>query len=109
MNNELNYSKSLEVAEPIKKIIEIVRTLDVEYLTKAVEGMKENHSMRDSAMILNPSPFTANEQQELNAAKIKGIELLIALAENQNDILDREIKLAKAKSQAGHLAQMFGL
>lgn len=106
---DLTYEKSLEAAKPVKEMAELARTLDVEYLTDALNAMKENHSFRDSAMILNPNPHTAIEQQELNAAKIEGLELMLKLAKNQEKILSLTVKLEGAKRNSQELAKMFGL
>lgn len=105
----LTYEESVEAARPIKAIAELSRTLNVEYLRECVSQMKDGHSFRESAMILNSSPFTAIEQGDLEAAKIKGLELMIELAENQNEILKKTIQLSKAKNNSAELSRMFGL
>ena len=107
--SELSHEQTVEAAKPIKEIAELARKLDVEYLTKCVEEMKKNHSFRDAAMVLNPNPHIAIESQDLDAAKIKGLELMIGLAKNQKDILDATIKLHMAKENSNQLAKMFGL
>lgn len=105
---ELSYEESVEAAKPIRKMAETARELNVEYLTQAVADMKKNHSLRDAAMILNPNPHTAIEQSNLEAAKIKGLELMLELAKNQNEIFDLTIKLNVAKSRSDDLSKFFG-
>ena len=106
---ELTKEQSIESAKPIKEMAELARKLDVEYLTECVKQMKEQHSFRESAMVLNPNPFTAMEHGDLEAAKIKGLELMIALAENQNIIFEKTVALQRAKMQSNDLSKMFGL
>lgn len=108
MKRKLSHAESVVAAEPIKQIAELARTLDIEYLTAALKEMKDNHALRDSAMILNPSPHTALQQQYLNSAKIKGLELMLELAKNQNDIFNCTLQLESAKRQSSYLSSIFG-
>ena len=107
--SKLTYQESVEAAKPIKEMAELARTLNVEYLTECLEQMKSNHSLRDSAMILSPSPFTVMEKQDLDKAKIRGLELMIQLAKNQNEIFEATVNLAKAKGNENRLASIFGI
>lgn len=100
--------KSVEAARPIKIMNDAAMELDVEYLTEALKEMRENHSMRDSMAVLNPSPFTHNEQQDLNEAKLEQLELMLKLAKNVSLIKELTIKLHKAKTNANDLNKMFG-
>ena len=106
---ELSYEQSIEAAKPIKEMAELARTLNIEYLTKCVEKMKEQHSFRESAMILSPSPFTVMEQNDLDRAKLKGLELMLELAKNQEQILELTINLQKAKGHVNQMNRIFGM
>jgi hypothetical protein len=106
---KFTYEQSVEAAKPIKKMNDAAMELDVEYLTEALKEMRENHSMRDSMAVLNPSPFTHNEQQDLNEAKLEQLELMLKLAKNVNQIKELTIKLHQAKGNANQLSRMFGL
>lgn len=105
---KFTHKQSVEAAQPVKKINDAVAELNIEYLSDALKDMKENHSMRDSAAILNPSPFTHNEQQDLNAAKLEQLELMIKLAKNSNKIKELTVKLNMAKQSASDLSRIFG-
>lgn len=105
---ELSYEKSLEAAAPLKQMMDIAATLDVEYLTQALEEMRKRHSFLDSAIVLNPSPMTAIEQQDLSAAKIDQLDLMLKLASNHKRIVDLSIKLGHAKVRSNQLRSMFG-
>lgn len=105
--SEINYEKSLIEAEIIKKINSSIVDLDTEYLTEALTRMKDAHSFRESAAILNPSPHTHHENQALNAAKLKQLELLIELALNAKTIIDCEKKLRNAKDNSDKLKKLF--
>ena len=107
--SKLSYEETVEAAKPIKEMAELARTLNVDYLTECLEQMKSQHSFRDSAMILSPSPFTVMEQQDLDKAKIKGLDLMLQLAKNQNEIFEATVRLARAKGSADKLAGIFGM
>ena len=109
MNQEMNYETTVEKAKPIKEMAEISRTLDVEYLEECLKQMKDAHSYRESASILDPRPQTVFERQDLERAKIKGLELMIALSKNQTEIFDATIKLGKAEANSHKLERFFGL
>jgi hypothetical protein len=102
------YERSVEAARPVKAMNDLAEQLDVEYLTGALEEMKKNHSMRDSIMILNPSPFTHTEQQELDAAKLEQLDLMLKLSKNVNRIKELTLKLYTAKGRVNDLSKMFG-
>ena len=59
--------------------------------------------------VMNPSPFTHNEQQDLNEAKLEQIELMIKLAKNVTKIKELTIKLHEAKANSSEMGKMFGL
>ena len=99
--------KILKQSKFIKEINELIAKLDIKYLKEVSERMIENHSMRESAAILNPSPFTHNEQQDLNASKLKQLDLMIGLAKNFNKIKELTIKLYKTKESIKSLANLF--
>lgn len=105
---ELTYEQSVEAAKPIKQMAELARTLNVEYLERAVLDMKKNHSMREAAMVMNPNPHTAIEVSDLEAEKLKGLELMLELARNQDRIFDLTVKLEKAKMNSRKLSDFFG-
>lgn len=108
MSKELSHEASLEQAAIIRMVMTNVKMLDVEYLTLALSDMRKNHSMRKSAMVLNPSPLTAIEQSELEEAKLKQLELMLALAVNLLNIAEKQVKLQAAKSSSNDLARFFG-
>lgn len=81
--------------------------VDVDYLEQCLEEMKENHSTRDAMAIMNPSPFTHHEQQELNQAKLEQLELMIKLSKNCRNIMELQIKLQQAKKSVNELSQFF--
>src|ERR1035437_785454 len=94
---ELSEENSAEQAPIIGQINSLSRELDVEYLTMALADMRDKHSFRESAAVLSPSPFTHNEQQDLNAAKLEQLSLMLQLAKNSNKIIECTVNLAKAK------------
>lgn len=89
----MSYEQSVVEAKKIKKLQEIAIQLDVEFLKTALVDMRSQHSHRDAMAILNPNPFTHNAKQDLDAAKIKQLELYIELAENTKEIIDKEIEV----------------
>jgi hypothetical protein len=105
--NNLTYEKSLEAAKVIKEMNLLALQLDIDYLTKALEEMQENHSRRDSMAVLNPNPFSHFEKQDLYAAKLKQLELMIELSKNTQVIIECEKKLVAAKSNESNLNQLF--
>ena len=106
---ELTYEQSVEAAKPVKEINDLAFTLNVDYLTQALEGMRENHSLRDSMMILNPSPFTHSAQQDLNEAKLDQLELMLKLAINAQKIKELTFDLSDAQLNSRKLGAMFGI
>jgi len=106
---ELSFEKSLEEAKTIRQISFLSLQLDIEYLTEALKQMKEQHSFRDSAMILNPHPHVHNEMQDLTAAKIRQLELFIEIAKYSHTIQECETKLIKAKESDSELSKIFGV
>lgn len=104
---ELSNEKSVQAAIPIKKMQETAIELDIEYLTGALEEMRKNHSFRESAAILNPNPQIHHEQQELNAAKLEQLDLMLRLAKNVNVIKELSLNLIIAKGQSNELKKMF--
>jgi hypothetical protein len=105
---EYTVEKSQEEADKIKHIQMILMTLDAEYLESALKDMRENHSMRESMAVMNPNPFTHNEQQDLNAAKQDQIELILKLKKNILNIAKCQGELKKAKGSANEMNKFFG-
>ncbi len=105
---EFTLEQSEKAAIPIKKMNDLAQELDIEYLSSALKSMRENHLLRDSAAVLNPDPFTHNEKQDLNAAKLDQLELMLKLANNVALIKELSIKLHKAKGNVNDLNWLFG-
>lgn len=105
---EFSLEKSIEAAKPVGQINKLAFTLDVGYLTKALREMKKNHEWRESAAILNPNPFTHNEKQDLEAAKLKQLELMLELAKNAKNIATLTGKLNLAILKEEELKEVFG-
>jgi len=108
-SEQLTYEKSLEAAKPVKAMAELARTLDMEYLKEVLVGLKEQHSFRECASILNPNRFTVQQQLDLDLTKIKGLELMLKLAENQHEIFEKTVALVKAEQNAQKLGSIFGM
>lgn len=106
---EITLEKSIEQAEIIKRVQEAMKEFDVEYLEAAYEKMKENHSHRESAMILDPNPHTALQRSDLEAIKLKQMRYYLDAAKNLNNIIKAEVDLALAKRQSETIGKMFGL
>ncbi len=102
-----SYENTVEAAIPVKIIMDAVQRLDVEYLQAALKDMRANHSMRESAAVLNPNPFTHNEQQDLNEAKLTQLDLMLQLAENTQRIKEATLKLNGAKQSVNQMNQLF--
>jgi hypothetical protein len=105
---EYTMEKSKEEAAKLKSIQETLMTLDEEYLESALKDMRENHDMRDSMAILNPNPFSHNEQQDLNEAKLEQINLILKLKNNMLTIATCQGKLMRAKGHENEMKNMFG-
>lgn len=105
---EKTYENSVKAAEPIKKIMEAAQELDIEYLEMALKEMKESHDTRDAMMILNPNPMVHMESQELNAAKLEQLELMIKLGKNVQVIKEKTIGLEIAKNRSNEMSKLFG-
>lgn len=105
----LTLDKSVEASIPLREMSLLSLQLDAEYLKEALKQMKEAHSFRDAAAILNPNPFTHNQQQDLNAAKMKQLDLFLQLAENTKNIMKCTQALATANQNSSQLNQFFGL
>ena len=106
---EKNYENSVEASIPIKKIMDAAQELDIEYLESALKDMWDNHHRRDSMAVLNPNPFTHNEKQELNAAKLRQLELMIELGKNVQSIKEKTLNLYQAEQNSSDLGKLFGL
>ena len=106
---ELSYEQSQEQAVHLKTIQAALMKMDVTYLEEAFKQMEEQHSMRASAMILDPNPFTALERNDLEAAKLKQLELYLEAAKNLQEIANAELKVMQAKAHSQDLGKMFGL
>jgi hypothetical protein len=107
--SNLSFEKSTEAAKPVKEINELALELDTEYLWTAYEEMQDKHLRSESAAVLDPHPFTHNERQEVNAAKLHQLKLIIQLGENAKVILEKTIALQKAEKQTGELEKIFGI
>lgn len=107
MAQKLSKDKSQEQALIIMQINPLIMSLDVDYLTETLKQMEENHSMRESASILDPDPFTHNEKQDLNKAKLEQLNLMLKLAKNVINIKELTIKLANANNSVSKLKDMF--
>lgn len=101
--------RSVHAAIPLRVMSEQCLLLDVEYLTDALKALKEQHNFRDSAAILSPSPLTHNDRQELDAAKIKQLELFLELAGQLKEIIRLQNNLSKVTENEAMLKSMFGL
>lgn len=99
---------SEEAAKPIIEIMKHVLELDIEYLSQALKDMKKHTSMRESMAVMNPNPMTHNENQSVDRAKQRQLELMLELAKNAQNIMDSERKLIKARTQSNELGQLFG-
>lgn len=99
--------ETLTLAHQIKGIQDIIKEIDVDYLTKALEEMRANHSKKDAMMVLNPSPFTATHQSDLEAAKLKQLALYLECATNLNTIREAEDKLKTAQANTAEIAKLF--
>jgi hypothetical protein len=106
---ELTYEQSVEAAIPVAHINDLAFTLNVDYLEQALKEMRQNHSLRESAAVLNPSPFTHNQQQDLNQAKIDQLSLMLKLAKNAHKIKELTFKLHDASLNSQKLGAMFGI
>ncbi len=104
---KLTIKDSADKSAPLQAMNQLAKQLDVEYLSEALKQMREVHSWRDSAAVLNPSPFTHNEQQDLNAAKQEQLSLFIQLAKNLQLIKELTNKLDAAKENVNGLKQLF--
>jgi len=102
-----SYKQSLEASKPVAEINQLAFTLNIEYLEGALKELTQVINMRDSAAVLNPSPFTHNEQQDLNRAKNEQLRLMIELAKNAQNIKDLTIKLGKARANIKKLNNFF--
>src|SRR4051812_48555 len=109
MTDAESRQKAEEQAVPIRFIMEIVEQLDTDYLSDALKRMKSNHSFRDAAAVLSPSPFTHTESQDLDAAKLRQLELMLLLAENANKIKALNLKLQAERSNIDKLNNIFGI
>lgn len=108
MEQLLSKEKSEHEAEILKSIQEKVAMLDSEYLESALKEMRETHSMRDAMAVLNPNPFTHNEQQDLNEAKLDLFELILKMKEGMVKVSICHVKLMRAKGQEKEMGNMFG-
>lgn len=106
---EYTLEKSQEEAEKLKQLQFFAFMIDDEYLKSALKEMRKAHSMRDSMAILNPNPFSHNEQQDLNEAKLNQLELIIKLKENIVTIKDLSDKLGVAKKHENEMKNFFGV
>ena len=104
---KLSKENSEKAAKPVRKMMEIAWELDITYLSLALEDMRKNHNFKDAAAILNPNIFSHFEMQELEAAKLEQLELMIKLAQNARRILELELKHKQAKDHAKEMGLMF--
>ena len=102
-----SYENTVEAAIPVKIIMDAAQQLDVEYLRSALNDMRANHSMRESAAVLNPNPFINKEQQDLNEAKLTQLDLMLQLAENTQRIKEATLKLNGAKQSVNQMNKLF--
>lgn len=107
MEKKLSFENSTEQAVYIVEVMQALSKLDLPYLERALAGMKETHSWRDSAAVLNPNPLLHNEQQELNAAKLQQLELLLKMFKTSKIIQEKKEALDKAKRHVSSLEDMF--
>jgi len=105
---KLSYKNSEKAAKPIQKMMKLALKLDIDYLSLALKKMREDHNMREAALILNPHPFH-NESQNLNSAKLYQLNLLIEIGQNANRILELEASLKGAKINEQDLNEMFNI
>jgi hypothetical protein len=106
---KLSIEKSTEQAKIIRSLSFFALQLDGEYLKAALKEMKDLHSFKHSAMALNPSPFAAKAKNDLEAAKLDQLEMMIDLANNAKTIIDCEAMLIKAKESESELSKIFGI
>jgi|ERR1035437_7709929 hypothetical protein len=100
--------KSKREAAILKSIQEKVVMLDSEYLEFALKEMREAHSDRESMAVLNPNPFTHNEQQDLNEAKLELFALILKMKGAIQNVEDCHVKLMKAKGHEKEMGSIFG-
>jgi hypothetical protein len=104
---EVSLEKSTEEAYRIDLINRLLPGLDLIYLRAAYKTLRESHSRNDSMSILNPRPFLHNPMQELEAAKLKQLDLLIQLAENSQAIMKAESNVKDQTQVESELSKFF--
>lgn len=104
---KLSEEESKKASVPVGIINRLSAQLNLPYLKKCLKEMKEQHSWRDRAMVLNPNPMSHMEKQDLESAKIKQLELIINLGENAQEILNCEKEYINSKKNAKFFSNFF--
>lgn len=99
--------KSEEQAEILKRLQSVLLELDAEYLEGALEQMTANHSLRESAMVLDPNPHTAVERSELERLKLQQLRLYLDARKTIDEIHFAELKVLTARKNENTLRNLF--
>ncbi len=104
---EITKEQSEHEAVKIKQLMDLITSLDKEYLTEALKQMRDSISFKYSAMVLNPNPVTAQSKLELETARCNQLDLLLNLRDNVDNIKDKTIELMNAKQNENTLSNLF--
>lgn len=107
MSRELTTEQSEQQGEILKRLQAVLLELDAEYLEGALDQMETNHSFKQSAMILDPNPFSVIERGELEALKLKQLRYYLDARKTIDEIHVAEIKVLTAKQSENKLRNLF--
>jgi len=108
---ELTLDRSHDMALYISLINEWVASLDGPYLKEVLQQMKEGHSFKESASVLAMAGGISNfdELQAVEALKIKRLELIIELYDNNQQLREAQANVGKVLDSQKEIARIFGL
>lgn len=81
--------------------------LDVDILKEAAKTLRENLNHRSAIMVLTPNPRMQMAKDQLDSAKVKQLELYIALAEHIQIIGQCEKAIGVTEANDDILSNLF--
>lgn len=105
--NEISLEKSTEQARIIMLINTHLSFLDLDYLQKFVESVKNNASFKESAIILNPS-YNLDKIQ-LERTQACAAQLLIDYAKKLHEVEEIKKKIQLTEQQQSEINKLFNM